>query len=119
MRRFLQRARELADRDGRFKVHFATAREAFNIALAAANGRGGEPGGYEIVGSVRSYRQIRLSYKRASPPSNGGDAWSLSARVHLMSTMVIRPKACRRLADVRRARLICRLIATRRWSGNV
>jgi hypothetical protein len=50
MRRFLQETLELADRDGRFKIHFATAREAFNIALAAVDGHSGEPGGY------RNYR---------------------------------------------------------------
>jgi hypothetical protein len=49
-RRFLQETLELADRDGRFKIHFATAREAFNIALAAVDGRSGEPGLY------RNYR---------------------------------------------------------------
>jgi hypothetical protein len=49
-RRFLQEALELADRDGRFKIHFATAREAFNIALAAVDGHSGEPGLY------RNYR---------------------------------------------------------------
>src|SRR5262249_55994542 len=33
----LQETLEWADRDGRFKIHFATAREAFNIALAAVD----------------------------------------------------------------------------------
>jgi hypothetical protein len=49
-RRFLQETLEWADRDGRFKIHFATAREAFNIALAAVDGHGGDPGRY------RNYR---------------------------------------------------------------
>jgi hypothetical protein len=46
----LQETLEWADRDGRFKIHFATAREAFNIALAAVDGHGGDPGRY------RNYR---------------------------------------------------------------
>jgi len=37
---------ELAHRTGAFKIHFATAREAFNIAMAAAHGKSGEPGQY-------------------------------------------------------------------------
>ena len=35
-----------AHRTGEFKIHFATAREAFNIAMAAAHGKSGEPGEY-------------------------------------------------------------------------
>ncbi len=60
MRRFLLETLELADRDGRFKVHFATAREAFNIALAAVDGHCGEPGLY------RNYRlrPIRQAFTR-------------------------------------------------------
>src|SRR5262249_43910000 len=33
-----------AHKKGEFTVHFATAREAFNIAMAAAHGKSGEPG---------------------------------------------------------------------------
>ena len=46
MRRFLGEMLELAERSGEFKVHFATAREAFNIAMAAVDGQPGEPGLY-------------------------------------------------------------------------
>ena len=42
MRLFLEELLELADRTGEFKVHFATAREAFNIAMAAVDGQPGE-----------------------------------------------------------------------------
>jgi len=35
-----------AHRTGEFRIHFATAREAFNIAMAAAHGKSGEPGEY-------------------------------------------------------------------------
>lgn len=46
IRRFLTEVLEYGDRSGRFKVHFATAREAFNIAMAAVDGYDGEPGAY-------------------------------------------------------------------------
>ncbi|HEX2488254.1 MAG TPA: hypothetical protein VHR27_02565, partial [Blastocatellia bacterium] len=64
-RRFLQETLELADRDGRFKIHFATAREAFNIALAAVDGHSGEPGGY------RNYRLRPIRQTAATQPTNG------------------------------------------------
>jgi hypothetical protein len=44
MLRFLEGSLELAQRTRAFKLHFATARESFNIALAAVDGRDGEPG---------------------------------------------------------------------------
>ena len=53
-RRVLQETLEMADRDGGVKIHFATAREAFNIALAAVDGRSGEPGLY------RNYRLLPI-----------------------------------------------------------
>jgi hypothetical protein len=43
MRRFLEEALELSERTGEFKLHFATAREAFNIAMAAVDGLDGDP----------------------------------------------------------------------------
>lgn len=46
MQRFLENLLELAERSGEFKLHFTTAREAFNIALAAVDGRAGDPGQY-------------------------------------------------------------------------
>jgi hypothetical protein len=46
IRRSLDELLEYADRTGEFKVHFATAREAFNIAMAAVDGHSGEPGLY-------------------------------------------------------------------------
>jgi hypothetical protein len=64
-RRLLQEALEWADRDGRFKIHFATAREAFNIALAAVDGHGGEPGGY------RNYRLRPIRQAAAIQPQKG------------------------------------------------
>lgn len=46
MRQFLGEALEASARDGGEKIHFASAREAFNIAMAAVDGKSGEPGEY-------------------------------------------------------------------------
>jgi hypothetical protein len=62
---FLQETLEWADRDGRFKIHFATAREAFNIALAAVDGHTGEPGLY------RNYRLRPIRRPAAAQPQKG------------------------------------------------
>ena len=59
MRRFLEGALELAHRTGDFKLHFATSRETFNIALAAVEGRVGEPGKY------RDYRLRQIMQEKA------------------------------------------------------
>jgi hypothetical protein len=58
LRRFLGQLLDLGARTGQFKVHFATAREAFNIVMAAVDGHGGEPGLY------RDYR-LRLIMQQA------------------------------------------------------
>ncbi len=52
--KFWADAIESAGRGGRFKIHFATAREAFNIAMAAVEGRDGDPGLY------RDYRLLPI-----------------------------------------------------------
>jgi hypothetical protein len=44
MRRFLEEARDYGERSGQFTIHFATAREAFNMMMAAVDGHRGEPG---------------------------------------------------------------------------
>lgn len=49
-RRFWSEALAESARTGRYRIHFASAREAFNIAWAAVEGRDGEPGQY------RNYR---------------------------------------------------------------
>ena len=51
MRRFMSEVLEFADRSGNLKIHFATAREAFNMAMAAVDGRSGNP---------HEYRDYRL-----------------------------------------------------------
>jgi hypothetical protein len=43
MRRFLEETLELSERTGQFKLHFATARESFNIIMAAVDGLRGDP----------------------------------------------------------------------------
>ncbi|MBA3765588.1 MAG: hypothetical protein H0W99_01115 [Acidobacteria bacterium] len=45
-RRSMESLLELSEQTGRFKIHFTTAREAFNIAMAAVDGQTGEPGDY-------------------------------------------------------------------------
>ncbi len=59
MQRFLLEVLEQAERTRRFKVHFASAREMFNIALAAMDGYEGEPGQY------RDYRLRQIMEERA------------------------------------------------------
>lgn len=46
MRRFLETVLELGEQTGSLRVYFATAREAFNMVLAATDGLKGEPGQY-------------------------------------------------------------------------
>jgi hypothetical protein len=60
MQRFLLEALELSEHTGQFKLHFASAREMFNIAMAAIDGREGDPGLY------RDYR-LRQIMQDATP----------------------------------------------------
>ena len=46
MKRFMSETLELAERTGTFKIHFASAREAFNLVAAAVDGHKGEPDAY-------------------------------------------------------------------------
>ena len=59
--RFWQEVLELSARTGKFKVHFATAREAFNMVMAAIEGREGEPGQY------RNYRLHLIMGAQSNP----------------------------------------------------
>jgi hypothetical protein len=70
-RRSLREILELAGRDGRFKIHFATAREAFNIALAAVDGHSGEPGLYRNY-RLRPIRQTKNEWFSVSKRRNNG-----------------------------------------------
>ncbi len=64
MRIFLTEALEFAERSGQFKLHFACAREAFNMVMAAVDGCEGNPGSY------RDYK-LRQIMSTASPLASG------------------------------------------------
>jgi hypothetical protein len=63
LRRFFNQVIELGERSGQFKIHFATAREAFNMVMAGVDGQSGAPGRY------RDYRlqQIMSEPDRVIP----------------------------------------------------
>ncbi len=44
LRRFMTEVLELAEKTASFRIHFATAREAFNMVMAAVDGHSGSPG---------------------------------------------------------------------------
>jgi hypothetical protein len=58
MKGFMGQLLELAERAGDFKIHFASAREAFNMVVAAAEGQQGEPGTY------RDYKLRQIMQER-------------------------------------------------------
>ncbi len=62
MQSFLEKTIELAESTRKFKLHFATAREAFNLSMAAVAGRSGEPGQF------RNYRLRQIMDLASAPP---------------------------------------------------
>lgn len=72
LKRFMSEVLEAAEQTAGFKVHFATAREAFNMVQAAADGKAGEPGAY------RDYK-LRQIMDEAVPNSGMNLAERLSA----------------------------------------
>jgi len=60
MRRFMSDVLEMSEKTREFSVYFASAREAFNMVMAAVDGRSGSPGQYrdyklrQIMGSQKS-----------------------------------------------------------------
>jgi hypothetical protein len=70
-RRFWSEAMEESARTGRYRIHFASAREAFNIASAAVDGRQGEPGQY------RDYQLRPIMNERAAQPAPARDALAM------------------------------------------
>jgi hypothetical protein len=68
MKRFMNEVLETAECSGDFKVHFASAREAFNMVVAAVDGKEGQPGSY------RNYklRQIMQEQTRSRISSEIG-----------------------------------------------
>jgi hypothetical protein len=71
-RRFWSEALEESERTGRYRIHFASAREAFNIALAAVDDCSGDPHQY------RDYRLRPIMSERpaaeAAEPVGAGEA---------------------------------------------
>jgi hypothetical protein len=63
MRVFLQEVLEFSEKSGEFKLHFASAREAFNIVMAAVDGKSGNPNSY------RDYKLREIMRMEASAPS--------------------------------------------------
>ncbi len=61
VRRFWSEALEESERTGRYRIHFASAREAFNISMAAVDGLSGDPQQY------RDYRLRPVMSERAAP----------------------------------------------------
>ena len=66
MRRFLEEAMEWGYRSGEFDIHFATAREAFNIAMAAVDGA--------TTNNPDAYRNYRLHQIMQAAPAFPGNA---------------------------------------------
>jgi len=62
MKRFLSDLIEVGERTGDFKIHFASAREAYNIVLAALDGHSGEPGDF------RDYHLRQIMSESVSKP---------------------------------------------------
>jgi hypothetical protein len=60
MKRFMSEVLETAERTGEFKVHFASAREAFNMVSAAVDGKDGQPGAY------RDYKLRQIMHEHPS-----------------------------------------------------
>jgi hypothetical protein len=58
MKRFMNEVLDAAERTGEFRVHFASAREAFNMVVAAVDGKEGQPGDY------RDYRLRQIMQER-------------------------------------------------------
>jgi hypothetical protein len=75
MRRFLRDLVKGALESREYEVHFVTAREMVNIALAACDGSGGNPGEY------RDYRLKRIVSSVGRLPDIGSDDLSSKAAI--------------------------------------
>lgn len=73
-RRFWTEMLELSERTGQFKLHFASAREALNIVLAATDGHTGNPGQY------RHYKLRQIMELEAQPQPTVTAAAAAAAR---------------------------------------
>ncbi len=66
VQRFWSEVMELAERTREFKVHFASAREAFNMVMAAVDKQSGEPGQYRDY-RLRQVMDGRLNQRPPGP----------------------------------------------------
>jgi hypothetical protein len=72
MKRFMSEVMELAEQTGRFKIHFASAREAFNMVMAAVDGCEGSPNAYRDYRLRQIVKEARLApvgAEQASTPA--------------------------------------------------
>jgi hypothetical protein len=88
MRRFLGELLEWADRNGGLKIHFATAREAFNIAMAAIAGHAGDPNLYRDY----TLSQIMRTQTRIGVPSAPAVKWGQEQSANRISEEGVRCK---------------------------
>jgi len=63
MRRFMNEVLELSEKTRELSVYFATAREAFNMVMAAVDGLSGSPGQY------RDYKLRQIMQLKSAPES--------------------------------------------------
>jgi hypothetical protein len=63
IRRFWSEMLEYGERTGDFRIHFVTARESFNLVMAAIDGRSGEPGQYRDY-LLRPIRRMQKEVQR-------------------------------------------------------
>lgn len=66
IRQFWEEVIEYGDRTNELKIHFASAREAFNMVIAAIDGKDGEPGRY------RDYRLRQIMREQSTPLTGTG-----------------------------------------------
>jgi hypothetical protein len=69
MKKFMSEVLEFAERTGEFKVHFASAREAFNMVAAAVDGHEGQPGAYRDY-KLRQIMDARKNSAQTEPEAH-------------------------------------------------
>ena len=65
LKRLMGEVMELAEQTGGFKIHFASAREAFNMVVAAVDGRKGNPNDYRDYRLRQIMKEIRHAARDA------------------------------------------------------
>jgi hypothetical protein len=61
LRRFMHEILERSDATGHFRIHFASAREVFNMIIAALEGESGDPAQYRDYRLRPIWREAELS----------------------------------------------------------